>query len=418
VTINKSKMARFKELIGLVFGTIALLLLAYTVSKDVDEIEAWNSRGLLRGEPSGQRTESTSRGLWNPSGSETEYYLTDQEEYSTPSVQQDVVEKVSSIKVSVTVPSISNRNKHKLSNITYNQDNLLEIYKERKSLISKTCRRYKLGRFGEETKLKHEPNVYQEMENLQSIPVQNSLMWEQKWHMLYCWIHKVASSTWSQLFFNLHGKQVPATRLHEAAQYFHPISSQVSSAVSNSLVFTFVRHPFERLVSAYRDKFELANKYSYVYSLYVGKILGLNKKLKSNLMIENAKSLNVVRSRRPSFSEFVDYLLREEVHNYNDHWRPYWLHCHLCEMEFDVIGKMETWNQDVQFITDVTGLSMTNVTLEWTNRRSNKSSSTLAQDYFRKLDKQTTIKLYNIYKIDFEMFGYSLHPYLNTHTQP
>ena len=147
--------------------------------------------------------------------------------------------------------------------------------------------------------------------------------------------------------------QVPATRLHEAAQYFHPISSQVSSAVSNSLVFTFVRHPFERLVSAYRDKFELANKYSYVYSLYVGKILGLNKKLKSNLMIENAKSLNVVRSRRPSFSEFVDYLLREEVHNYNDHWRPYWLHCHLCEMEFDVIGKMETWNQDVQFITGI-----------------------------------------------------------------
>ena len=31
------------------------------------------------------------------------------------------------------------------------------------------------------------------MENLQSIPVQNSLMWEQKWHMLYCWIHKVST---------------------------------------------------------------------------------------------------------------------------------------------------------------------------------------------------------------------------------
>ena len=33
VTININKMARFKELFGLVFGTIALLLLAYTVSK-------------------------------------------------------------------------------------------------------------------------------------------------------------------------------------------------------------------------------------------------------------------------------------------------------------------------------------------------------------------------------------------------
>ena len=144
--------------------------------------------------------------------------------------------------------------------------------------------------------------------------------------------------------------QVPVSRLHEAAQYFHPQKNQVSPAVTNSLVFTFVRHPFERLVSAYRDKFEFAKKYSYVYSLYAGKILGINK-LKERLHIKDSKSMSVLHGQRPTFEQFVDYLLGEEVQNYNDHWVPYWLHCHLCEMEYDIIGKMDTWAQDAQFIT-------------------------------------------------------------------
>ena len=42
---------------------------------------------------------------------------------------------------------------------------------------------------------------------------------------------------------------------------------------------------------------------------------------------------------RPTFEQFVDYLLRTDVTDYNDHWIPIWLHCRICQMEFDVIGK-------------------------------------------------------------------------------
>ena len=66
----------------------------------------------------------------------------------------------------------------------------------------------------------------------------------------------------------------------------------------------------------------------------------------------------------------------------------------------------------VILVSDVTGLSTTNVTLTWTRRRSN-SSSQIALDYFSQLDKHSVKQLYKIYKIDFEMFEYSVQPYFD-----
>ena len=105
---------------------------------------------------------------------------------------------------------------------------------------------------------------YQKMEMSFPWPPEKSLMYQDTWHLLYCWIHKVASSSWSKVFFSLKGQEVPASRLHEAAQKFSLSSSNtdLQSSITKSLVFTIVRHPFEHLVSTYRDKSELAKKYA------------------------------------------------------------------------------------------------------------------------------------------------------------
>ena len=44
---------------------------------------------------------------------------------------------------------------------------------------------------------------------------------------------------------------------------------------------------------------------------------------------------------RPTFNQFVDYLLRTDVADFNDHWIPIWLHCRVCQMEFNVIGELD-----------------------------------------------------------------------------
>ena len=100
---------------------------------------------------------------------------------------------------------------------------------------------------------------------------------------------------------------------------------------------------------------------------------------------------------------------------YNDHWVPYWLHCHVCQLEYDIVGKMETVEEDMKFIMDTTGLSATNLSLPWANRRG--SSNSVSLEYFEKLSQTQIDGLYNIYQPDFEMFGYSAKPYYELHSK-
>ena len=280
-----------------------------------------------------------------------------------------------------------------------------EIYRDRKARIQQTCHRYGLGNFTSPSS--QLGSDYRLMENQFPWPAEKSLMYQPRWNLLYCWIHKAASSSWSEVFFYLKGREVPPSRLHEATQYFSLRSHGVDlpSALRSSLVFTIVRHPFDRLVSAYRDKFELARKYAYVFQHYASKILSVSNPDPSG---------RGHHLRRPTFSEFVTYLLRTPVAEYNDHWVPYWLHCHLCQLEYDVIGKMETLKEDIDFITERSGLKEVNVTLPWANRKSSsRDRDSVSLEYFKQLSRSQVVQLYAIFRPDFEMFGYDVSTYLN-----
>ena len=107
--------------------------------------------------------------------------------------------------------------------------------------------------------------------------------------------------------------------------------------------------------------------------------------------------------------EFLLVALEEPVEQYNDHWVPYWLHSHLCQMEYDVIGKIETLEEDMAFIGEKSGLASTNISLPWANRRRSGEQDSLL--YWEQLDLDRTRRLYSVYRLDFLMFGYSALPY-------
>lgn len=36
----------------------------------------------------------------------------------------------------------------------------------------------------------------------------------------------------------------------------------------------------------------------------------------------------------------------------NEHYKPSWFYCSICGIEYDVIGRIETFDEDVSFILD------------------------------------------------------------------
>ena len=158
-------------------------------------------------------------------------------------------------------------------------------------------------------------------------------MYLDKYSLLYCWIHKAASSSWNKIFFDLAKKKVHPQNLHTAAQHFRPTGNiDMEKLFNNAKVsFAFVRHPFQRIVSAFRDKFELGRKEDWCYKNYAGDILNISSQFKKKDMNYEKEMYKKLKPKpRPTFPQFIAYLLRTPVSGYNDHWMPYWLHCQFC----------------------------------------------------------------------------------------
>ena len=84
---------------------------------------------------------------------------------------------------------------------------------------------------------------------------------------------------------------------------------------------------------------------------------------------------------------------------------------HLWQVEYDVIGKMETINEDIDFITEQSGLAKYNITLPWANKKSS-SGENPSLKYFQQLSAEQVKQLHQIFLPDFEMFGYDVAKYL------
>ena len=95
---------------------------------------------------------------------------------------------------------------------------------------------------------------------------------------------------------------------------------------------------------------------------------------------------------------------------FNAHWLPYVSKCSLCSFDFTAVGKLENMQEDIHFIGKVAGVELESIV---TNPSSGGSTSELARKYFSQLDKEDVEKLFQLYKMDFEMFGYSPNLYLN-----
>ena len=81
----------------------------------------------------------------------------------------------------------------------------------------------------------------------------------------------------------------------------------------------------------------------------------------------------------------------------------------MCHIRYDFIGKVETWQSDVELLIESGNFSEFDKSAlcnQKLNQNQQKTTEDTSKLYFKQLSPELVIKLYNLYKIDFIIGGY------------
>nr|XP_053645984.1 carbohydrate sulfotransferase 11-like [Cherax quadricarinatus] len=251
-------------------------------------------------------------------------------------------------------------------------------------------------------------------------------------HLAFCPVYKAASTSWSITLLELGGYWRESLKKKNSLQLllkqiFPRISNFAASSITSDCTrFMVVRHPFERLVSCYRDKFQDASK-GYYYLHYGEKMVRRYRKFHDGLSQQQISLLEEqVRSKvkrglpvvlpenpfatplGPTFSEFVQYIL--DAHHDDEHWRTYEAHCSPCILPYDFILRFESLPEEGKLFLEY--LNRTgDVRPRWDNPTQGVKTGQVACSYFKQLPLPYVHMLYEKYKSDFDLYEYSPDDY-------
>uniref|UniRef100_A0A803JB42 Carbohydrate sulfotransferase n=1 Tax=Xenopus tropicalis TaxID=8364 RepID=A0A803JB42_XENTR len=165
--------------------------------------------------------------------------------------------------------------------------------------------------------------------------------------------------------------------------------------------FFIVRDPFERLISAFKDKFVHNPRFEPWYKHDIAPAI-IRKYRKDRR--ESRGGLQ--------FQDFVRYL-GDPNHRFLDlqfgdhiiHWITYVELCAPCEINYNVIGHHETLEDDAPYILREAGIDhlVSYPTIPPGITKYNKSK---VENYFSKVSKRDIRRLYTRFEGDFKLFGY------------
>ncbi len=166
-----------------------------------------------------------------------------------------------------------------------------------------------------------------------------------------------------------------------------------SKRLATHFKFIFVREPFHRLLSAYKDKFFGKNR---VYT---------NRFRQTIIKAYRPQDVETVgtKTNNVTFTEFLKYIVTSSNHfARNPHWRKYQHLCFPCTFKFDFIGHFETLADDAAYMLKKAGIDDR---VAFPPVRSSSAASDF-MTYYSQVPRDIIFKLREVFKSDFEMFGY------------
>jgi len=232
--------------------------------------------------------------------------------------------------------------------------------------------------------------------------------------LAYCPIYKAASTSmldWLLHLVNVDAKSTmkdSGRQISDIARDYYP--SMDYPAAEKSLMeatrIVIVRHPFERVLSAYRDKLEDSQRGSEHGTMHYYRKYG------RKIVSEHRKS-NATR-KEPTFEEFVEYLIHTDLSLYaDDHWLPFYLFCTPCLVDYDFIVQFETFDEDFQLLLRRLDAGASAAGPSWRHVTHGGRTSNVAETYFSKLSKSSVLQLARKYHLDFQLFNYNVTDYLS-----
>lgn len=235
--------------------------------------------------------------------------------------------------------------------------------------------------------------------------------------LLYCAIPKVASTNWKRTLLlmrspmnNTSEQDLLTMPVHQNT-YMRAVGlkylsdydpKQIEHKVRHYYKFTFVRHPLERLLSAYKDKFVRNNKWTRHFHRRFGR--HIIKTYRTNASSNALKFGYNVR-----FSEFVQYIIDSHASgeaDLNKHWNTYSDICQPCLLNYNFVGKLENIERDSSTLLNLICVGKCDFTFPAIGTSPRRTHELMKAAYSR-LSSAQIRDIESVYADDMNLFGYS-----------
>ncbi|MGD9768024.1 MAG: sulfotransferase family protein [Pseudolabrys sp.] len=216
--------------------------------------------------------------------------------------------------------------------------------------------------------------------------------------LIYVSVPKSASTSIKMLLSHLIGRHPSPDQVHRRSLSGLPSPFEIGPAKFHRLVtdpatlrFTFVRNPYDRLVSAWADKFQ--GRPLRPGNPFIDQYLALRPLVDPTLPGEGMDELD--------FADFVTYAAETAVCRLDAHWEVQDDIVAMPGLTYDLIGRVETFDRDIVPVLDHIGAD---ATLRRGAHIPLRTSARMSwQDYYT---PDLARRVRRAYERDFDRFGY------------